>query len=127
MDAVSNSFRSGTYPHRNVGRWGKRWSFYVLRFLAVAGVLAFIFSVISPDDDSTQPDFATACNVSHLSKSSFNGARCSSSCGKRVWANSLSFSLEVPATFLGGDPGFSLHQLPMVSLSLHSERGPPFC
>jgi len=131
VDLVYTSFLGGTDWHCNVSRlgrgWGKRLSFYVFQFLAVAGVLAFIFSAISPDDDSTQPDFITARNVSQLSMLCFNANPCSSSCGKCLSAISPSFSLEAPSTSLGGGPAFSLHQLPMVSLPLPGERGPPFC
>ena len=129
MDVVYTSFPGGRDRHCKPVEesWGKRLSFYVLQFLAVAGVLAFVFSAISPDDDSTQPDFITARNVSQLSMLCFNANPCSSSCGKCLSAISPSFSLEAPSTSLGGGPAFSLHQLPMVSLPLPGERGPPFC
>jgi hypothetical protein len=105
----------------------KRLASYILRFFVVVGVLAFIFCAISPDDDSTQPDSISARNVSQLSMLCFDTVRCSSSCGKCLSAISLSFSLQVLGTSLGDSAGFSLRQLPMVPLSLPSERGPPFC
>jgi hypothetical protein len=108
MHVVYTSFLAGTDRHCNVSRlrrgWGKRLSSYVLLFLAVAGVLAVIFSAISQDDDSTQPDFITARSVSQLSMLSFNANPCSSSCCKRLSA--ISPSLEVPSTSLGGGPAF---------------------
>src|SRR5438876_11220911 len=106
MDVVYTSFPGGRDRHCKPVEesWGKRLSFYVLQFLAVAGVLAFVFSAISPDDDSTQPDFITARNVSQLSMLCFNANPCSSSCGKCLPSVPPSFSLEVSSRSLEAAP-----------------------
>jgi hypothetical protein len=95
---VYNPFRTGTAPHCTVDRL------------------------------TTQPDFISTRNVSQLSMLCFDTVRFSSSSsrGKCLSATPPSFSLQVLDTSLK-DSRFSLRQLPMVSLSLPSKRGPPLC
>jgi len=103
----------------------KRCGLYVLRLLAVAGVLAFMFSALSPDDDLTQQEFVHGKRSAQFLRLSSKVIRYSAAADRLLSATCLLTSLLVPGTSVRLAQNSSPPHLRILPNSPAGQRPPP--
>ena len=118
MGAVPNPYSQLAAPSRA--------SRHVLfRLITLAGLVAFVFFAVSPEDDVLQPDFARGRKFVQSSVLSSKGIRCSPLRGKSPSAILLGSPLAIPGTSVELGHGSLAASVPTVTVSSPSDRAPP--
>jgi hypothetical protein len=109
-------------PHRARRGWNARHS---LLCLAAAGVLAFLFSAASPDDDLIQQEFVQTRKSVQSSVLSWKVVHSFAVADQPLSVIRLSSSVAVRDMWIGAVDDSSASLPPMLSASPTGERPPP--
>jgi hypothetical protein len=130
MIAVGDPFRrrsdlgrfvSGLHSHLSLKRGGT----YLLRCVAVAGVLAFMFSAVSPDDDLDQQEVVHSRKFAQFLGLRSKVIRCSAAADRLLTARRLSSSPSMPGTWVRLVRNPSILRLQILPDSPAGQRPPP--
>jgi len=120
MCVVHNPYKGLAAPYHR-----KRSASRLFRFLALSGMIAFLFSVLSADDDLFQQDFARKPKFVHSLVAGSKGFRCSLVRGKSPTAILLQLLLSVSGNCTELDNSLLARLVPVETLTSLGNRAPP--